>query len=276
MGVPMLVVAQVPNQEVNARALEESGIALSLNMKNAPSSALSVLQDLLTNKQVRTAMSQMGRAFVDGQGVQRILESLRDRAEASIRVSHKTDFTNPSEEYQRENQGCKVVFLGGRQAGCVGLLTVIAAGCRVQGVVAYDSTVETLATRLGLPLFASVKQPEVERLLSDSDLLVSVHCREIVPKKLLELPHLGGINVHPCLYQYKGSNPIDRLLQDGCTQASVGVHRMTESVDEGEVLAEEFVDVTGKQSVDEVYNVLYPLYSLTLLKALRVLATSDK
>jgi len=275
MGVPMLVVAQVPNQEVNTKALEGSGIALSLNMKNAPSSALSVLQDLLTNKQVRTAMSQIGRAFVDGQGVQRILESLRDRAEASIRVSHKTAFINPSEEHQRENQGLKVVFLGGRQAGCVGLLAVIAAGHRIQGVVVYDSIVETLAARLGLPTFASIKQPEVERLLSDSDLLVSVHCREIVPKKLLELPHLGGINVHPCLYRYKGSNPIDRLLQDGCTRASVGVHRMTESVDEGEVLAEEFVDVAGKRSVDEVYNVLYPFYASVLLKALRILETSE-
>ncbi|GAH55096.1 unnamed protein product [marine sediment metagenome] len=51
---------------------------------------------------------------------------------------------------------------------------------------------------------------------------------------------------------------------------------MTENVDEGEVLAEEFVDVTGKQSVDEVYNALYPYYSLALLKALRVLGVLEE
>lgn len=84
MGVPMLVVAQVPNQEVNARALEESGIALSLNMKNAPSSALAVLEDLLTNKQVRTAMSRTGRFMVDGQGAQRVAVMILDQCKETV------------------------------------------------------------------------------------------------------------------------------------------------------------------------------------------------
>ncbi len=167
----------------------------------------------------------------------------------------------------------EIVFLGGKQAGCVGLLTTTAAGCRIKGVVAADEMVANLATGLGLPTFASVRQAEVERLLAESDLLVSVHSREIVPEKLLKLPRLGGINVHPCLYRYKGADPIERLLKDGTTRASVGVHRMTERVDEGEVLTQEFVDVTGKKTEDEVYNVLYPLYALALLKALRILET---
>jgi len=165
----------------------------------------------------------------------------------------------------------KVVFIGSSQAGCVGLLTAIAAGCSIQGAVAYDSIILGLATCLKLTIFNSVKQIEVERLLIKSDLLVSVHGREIVPRRLLELPRLGGINVHPCLYRYKGANPISRLLSDGCAKASVGVHRMTENVDEGEVLVEEFVDVTGKKSVDEIYNILYPFCIIVLLKALRML-----
>lgn len=275
MGLPTLVVVLASNQEVNARALEGSGIALSFNLKSDPvSTQTSLLQDLLTNRRMLTAMSRMGRVIVDGRGAQRVLESFRDKNMAFIQASNKIYLTNPSKESQGENRGFKVVFLGGKQAGCVGLLAAIAAGCRIQGVVVYDSIVENLAISLGVPTFASIKQPEVERLFSESDLLVSVHSREIVPKKLLELPHFGGINVHPCLYRYKGSSPVARLLQDGCTRASVGVHRMTENVDEGEVLAEEFVDVAGKQSVEEVYNVLYPFYALALLKALRVLETS--
>lgn len=188
-----------------------------------------------------------------------------------MRSSNQINSTNPSKENRKETSDYKVVYTGGRQAGCIGLLTASVAECRIKGVIAYDNTVEALAATLHLPTFSSIKQPEVERLLSDSDLLISVHSREIVPKKLLELPRLGGINVHPCLYRYKGANPVGRLLQDGCTRASVGVHRMTEHLDEGEVLAEEFVDVAGKQTAEEVYNVLYPFYALALLKALRVL-----
>jgi len=170
----------------------------------------------------------------------------------------------------------KVVFLGGMQAGCVGLLAIIAAGCTVRCIIASDNTVGALAAGLGIPAFGSVKSPEVEWLISNSDLLVSVHCREIVPQRILNLPRLGGINVHPCLYRYKGAHPVDRLLHDRCTEASVGVHRMTERVDEGEVLVEEFMDVSGKQSTDEVYNALYPAYAAALIKALEILAAGDR
>lgn len=165
----------------------------------------------------------------------------------------------------------KTFFLGGKQAGCVGMLTLLAAGYKISGLVAYDSTAEKLAEALVLPTFPSIYYPEVSEILSSCDLIVSVHAREIVPGRLLELPRLGGVNAHPCLYAYKGADPVNRFLQDGNKLASVGVHRMTEVVDEGEVLAEEFVDVSGAQSVDAVYNVLYPYYSLALLKAIGTL-----
>ncbi len=168
----------------------------------------------------------------------------------------------------------KVFLLAGKQTGCIGLLTLASARCQITGVVAYDETVNKLASALSVPIFSSIKSPEVNKILRNSDVLVSVHGREIVPQHILDIPRYGAINVHPCLYRYKGAHPIERMLQDRCTKGSVGVHRMTEHVDEGEVLHEEFVDVTGSQTVVEIYNDLYPYYSLTLLKALEVLRDS--
>ena len=165
--------------------------------------------------------------------------------------------------------------MGGKQAGCVGLLTMLAAGYKVSGVVAYDELTHQLAAELHLPSFSSIAQLEVDELLASSDVLVSVHGKEIVLKNKFEAPRLGAINVHPCLYAYKGALPVKRLLADGNTRASVGVHRMTENVDEGEVLVEEVVDVAGLQSSGEVYNALYPYYSLALLRALRTLEELD-
>ena len=162
-----------------------------------------------------------------------------------------------------------VVFMGGRQAGCVGLLTLFGAECRVLGAVAYDAPVKTLAEALRVPTFESILDPGVRALLGRADLLVSVHGREVVPEDLLRLPVHGGINVHPCLSVYKGAHPIERLLRDQHPTASVGVHRMTSQVDAGEALVEQFVDVAGKRSADEVYNALYPVYAITLLTALQ-------
>ena len=161
--------------------------------------------------------------------------------------------------------------MGGKQAGCVGLLTLYAGGFNPIAVVAYDENVKQLAGTLSLPTFSSIRDSGFKELLSTSDILVSVHGREIVPDELLAIPRLGGINVHPCLFGYKGTNPVERFLKDGLLEASVGVHCMTATVDEGPVLVEEFVGVEGKETAEEVYNALYPYYSTALLKALAIM-----
>jgi len=164
----------------------------------------------------------------------------------------------------------KIVYLGGQKAGFIGLLSVIASGeCEVTGVVAYDSIVKQLAWMLNIPTFDSVKEAAVARQLREAEKLICVHGKEIVPQELLDLPRCGGINVHPCLYAYKGANPVGRLLKDKNTLASVGIHKMTDKLDEGSVQAEEFVDVTGCRTVEEVYNELYPYYTIALFKILR-------
>lgn len=165
----------------------------------------------------------------------------------------------------------KIFFMGGKQAGCIGLLTMLAKGNSVKGAVMYDEMTSKLATELKIPVFSSIKSPECHGLVKDSDLLVSVHGREIVPGSVLAMPRLGCINAHPCLYKYKGARPVERMLEDGETRASVGIHRMTEKLDEGEVLSEIFIDVSGKKTTEEVYNLLYPLYSLSIIKALEKL-----
>jgi methionyl-tRNA formyltransferase len=169
----------------------------------------------------------------------------------------------------------RVLFLGGKQAGVIGLLTTIASGCCVKGVVTKNQMMKELASRFDLPIYYSVKQDEVRKLLNNVDLMISVHSREIIPIELLNIPRLGGINVHPCLKSYKGKDPIQRFLKDEATEASVGVHKMTEQVDMGETLHEIFVEIDRNKitTVDEVYNILYPIYSLVLLDVLKSEAT---
>ena len=43
---------------------------------------------------------------------------------------------------------------------------------------------------------------------------------------------------------------------------------MTEKVDKGPVLIEEFVDIGGSTTITEVYNILYPYYAIALSKAI--------
>jgi len=99
------------------------------------------------------------------------------------------------------------------------------------------------------------------------DLFVCCHGRQILKKELLAL---RCINLHPRLYKYKGADLIGRLLKDKIKKASVGVHWMTEEVDRGPIIAEEFLMVNGKNPT-EIYNTLYPVYSKVLVRALNTI-----
>ena len=165
----------------------------------------------------------------------------------------------------------RILFLGGKQAGLIGLLTAIAADCHIQSVVTNSKVITDMTLRLNLPTYHSVKQDEVLSLLPVTDLIISVHSREIVPTEILSAVRLGGINVHPCLKEYKGKDPIQRFLGGNSSAASVGVHRMTEDIDMGETLHETFVEIDKKDCCTpaDVYNILYPIYSLVLFDILR-------
>lgn len=158
--------------------------------------------------------------------------------------------------------------MAGKQAGVIGILTIVAKGHRILSVVAYDSLVKMICREFNLPIFDSIQNKFFLRDLKKSDLLISIHGKEIVPENLLFLPKYNCINVHPCLYKYKGKEPIKRLLKDKNTKASVGVHYMTRKLDDGRAIIEEFTNVKGLTDVESIYNALYPYYSLALSKAL--------
>ena len=162
----------------------------------------------------------------------------------------------------------KIIFYGGKQAGTVALLTLLARGEEVVCVIPVDETVEETAKRfeLNIKKIKDINEKEFVDYLKSlkPDLLVCCHGRQILKEDLLSI---GCINLHPCLYKYKGADPIVRLLADKETRASVGVHWMRKEVDEGEVIVERFLEVDGS-GVVEVYNQLYPLYSQALVEAL--------
>ena len=60
-----------------------------------------------------------------------------------------------------------------------------------------------------------------------------------------------------------------RALELGVTVGSVGCHWMTEKVDDGPVIYEEYCDIRGANNREEVYEILYPLYRSVLLESLR-------
>lgn len=162
----------------------------------------------------------------------------------------------------------KIVFMGGSQAGIIGALTVLAGGNEISAAVGYSDELRNILKFLHIPVYKSIKEEGFIKKLKRSNLLLSVHGREVVEPALLNLPKLRAVNIHPYLYKYKGADPVGRALKDKEFHASVGAHLMEEKVDEGRVLVEEFIDANGARSRAEIYNQLYPLYAKMILKVL--------
>lgn len=163
----------------------------------------------------------------------------------------------------------KIFFFGGRNAGMAVLLGVIAAGHEVVGVASVDQPVESVARKLGIPLFKpkNINLPEIIDFIKTEkiDLFLCCHGRQIIKENLLNL--VPSMNMHPLFFKYPGVTPVARMLAAGESRASVAAHWMVKEVDRGEVIVENFVETTGKTE-KEVYNELYGLYVCTCLEAL--------
>ena len=69
------------------------------------------------------------------------------------------------------------------------------------------------------------------------DIGVVVAYGKILPKKVLEIPKLGCINLHMSLLpKYRGASPIQSAILHGDEESGVSVIEMTERMDEGDIL----------------------------------------
>ncbi len=91
------------------------------------------------------------------------------------------------------------------------------------------------------PLFQPEKGSNADFLakiaLLKPDLFVVVVFGQILPQKLLDIPRLGAINVHPSLLpKFRGAAPIRRCLMAGEQQTGVVIQKMVFQMDAGDVI----------------------------------------
>lgn len=73
----------------------------------------------------------------------------------------------------------------------------------------------------------------------EPDLLLVFGCNWRLPQAVLELPRYAALNVHPsALPKYRGPSPVPWAIRNGDALMGLTVHRMTERIDAGPVLAQ--------------------------------------
>ena len=116
--------------------------------------------------------------------------------------------------------------------------------------------VKTAAIDLGLPVMqpASPRDPGLaEELRSFAPDVLAVVAYSILPDRLLRVPRLGSVNVHPSLLPaYRGAAPIVWALFDGCTETGVTTFLLSRRVDAGDILLQERVAIGDDETAGDL------------------------
>jgi methionyl-tRNA formyltransferase len=105
------------------------------------------------------------------------------------------------------------------------------------------------------------------------DLLVVAAYGQILSRDVLGGARLGGINVHASLLpKYRGAAPINWAIYHGEKQSGVTIIRMSISLDAGDMLAQEAVDILPDETAGELEARLGPLGARLALETVDKLA----
>lgn len=89
------------------------------------------------------------------------------------------------------------------------------------------------------------------------DVIVVVAYGQILPKEILELPKYGCINVHASILpKYRGAAPIQRAIQDGCSETGVTTMKMDEGLDTGDYIMRRKTEITDDMTGTELAGLL--------------------
>jgi len=184
----------------------------------------------------------------------------------------------------------KIVFMGTPDFSVPVLEQIIKDGYDVIGVVTQPDRpvgrkkiltpppVKIAAEKYGIPVFQPEKIREKESLEQvlalQPDLVITAAFGQILPKKLLEAPKYGCINVHASLLpELRGGAPIHYAIIQGKEKTGITIMYMVEKLDAGDILTQVEVPIDERDTVGTLQDKLSiagaQLLSETLPKLLR-------
>jgi len=182
----------------------------------------------------------------------------------------------------------KIVFMGTPDFSVPVLRQIIHDGHEVIGVVTQPDRpvgrkkvltpppVKVEALKNGIPVFQPEKirqEEELAKILSlQPDLIVTAAFGQILPKKLLDAPKFGCINVHASLLpELRGGAPIHYAIMQGKKKTGVTIMYMVEKLDAGDMLTSVELPITEDDNVGTLHEKLSAAGSKLLSETLPLL-----
>lgn len=108
--------------------------------------------------------------------------------------------------------------------------------------------VKEVALSKNIPLIQPEKISKVE-FDFQPDLIIVADYGQIIPSRIINLPRLKTINVHPSLLpKYRGPDPIRAPILNGDRKTGITLMLIDEKVDHGPILAQKEVEISEKDN----------------------------
>lgn len=183
----------------------------------------------------------------------------------------------------------KLIFAGTPEFAARALSALLAGGHEIalaltqpdraagRGLKVNPSPVKRLAESHRIPVAQPVtlKDPAVQDTLRavGADLMVVAAYGLLLPQAVLDIPHLGALNIHASLLpRWRGAAPIQRALLAGDSETGACIMQMDSGLDTGPLLLCESVPIRDEDTAQSLHDRLAELGARLLLQALEGLA----
>jgi methionyl-tRNA formyltransferase len=183
----------------------------------------------------------------------------------------------------------RVLFWGTPDFATAPLRALLGEGFDVAGIVTQPDKpqgrsrkmvappVKQIALEERIPVFQPEKPRDEEfqemiRLM-EPDISVVVAYGHILPKKIIDTPKLGTLNIHASLLpKLRGAAPIQAAIKQGLSETGVSIMRMVPALDAGPMILQAPTKILDDETYGELQMRLSELGALTLIESLALIS----
>ncbi len=183
----------------------------------------------------------------------------------------------------------RVLFWGTPEFAAPSLRALVGEGFDVAGVVTQPDKpqgrsrrltappVKQIALEEKIPCFQPVAPREAEfgemLALMQPDISIVVAYGHILPRRIIDLPQLGTLNIHASLLPaLRGAAPIQAAIRRGFTETGISIMRMVPALDAGPVILQAPTPILEDETYGELQLRLSELGALMLVEALTLIS----
>ena len=146
--------------------------------------------------------------------------------------------------------------------------------------IVLENPIKQYCIKLNIPVFQFTKEnnkkifEEVSKTKPDAIIIASYGV--ILPKKVLEIPPLGCINIHPSMLpKYRGPSPIPSTILNGDYNSGVTLMKLDTGMDTGPIIAQEKFLIDPSHNASDLTKKLFSLGGKLLTKILPDFASGN-